>query len=117
MTRKRVALFLLTLSLSTVMAACGEDDKKTEAGTEGTGSSKLSGTINISGSSTVAPITTRAKEKFNETESGVSINVDGPGTGDGFVLFCKGETDISDASRPIKKAEAEDSTHSSYHLS
>ena len=37
----------------------------------------------------------------------MKINVDGPGTGDGFVLFCKGETDISDASRPIKKAEAD----------
>ena len=109
MTRKRVALFLLMFSMSTVLAACGGDDKKTEAGSEGTSATgdKLSGTINISGSSTVAPITTRAKEKFNEDQPKVSINVDGPGTGDGFVLFCKGETDISDASRPIKKAEAE----------
>jgi phosphate transport system substrate-binding protein len=110
MTRKRVALFLLMFSMSAVLAACGDDDKtSTEAGSESTGkdSSKLSGTINISGSSTVAPITTRAKEKFNEQQPNVSINVDGPGTGDGFVLFCKGETDISDASRPIKKAEAD----------
>jgi phosphate transport system substrate-binding protein len=111
MLRKRLALIMLLFSFPAVLAACG-DDKKTEAGSESTGtsggsSSKLSGTINISGSSTVAPITTRAKEKFNEQESGVSINVDGPGTGDGFVLFCKGETDISDASRPIKKAEAD----------
>jgi phosphate transport system substrate-binding protein len=93
-------------------AACG-DDKKTEAGgsTEETnkeaGSEALSGTINISGSSTVAPITTRVAEKFKEEESGVDVNVDGPGSGDGFVLFCNGETDISDASRPIKKAEAD----------
>ena len=35
-----------------------------------------------------------------------TISVDGPGTGDGFALFCKGETDISDASRPIEDAEA-----------
>jgi phosphate transport system substrate-binding protein len=55
----------------------------------------------------VAPITTRVAEKFKEKQSGVNINVDGPGTGDGFVLFCKGETDISDASRAIKKAEAD----------
>jgi phosphate transport system substrate-binding protein len=92
-------------------AACG-DDNKTEAGsTDGTktaaGGEKLTGTMNISGSSTVAPITTLVAEKFKETESGVDVNVDGPGTGDGFVLFCNGETDISDASRPIKKAEAD----------
>jgi phosphate transport system substrate-binding protein len=36
----------------------------------------------------------------------VSISVDGPGTGDGFELFCNGETDISDASRPIEDDEA-----------
>jgi phosphate transport system substrate-binding protein len=92
-------------------AACG-DDKKTEAGStdstdKAAGGEKLTGTMNISGSSTVAPITTLVAEKFKEEESGVDINVDGPGTGDGFVLFCNGETDISDASRPIKKAEAD----------
>jgi len=111
MTRKRVALFLLIFSASTVLAACGEDNKSDEgsSGTStGAGSTKLSGTINVSGSSTVAPITTRVKEKFGEKEPDVKINVDGPGTGDGFVLFCKGETDISDASRAIKKAEADD---------
>lgn len=96
-------------------AACGDDNKNTEAGGEGNtdntetaaGGEALSGTINISGSSTVAPITTRVAELFKEKESGVDVNVDGPGTGDGFVLFCNGETDISDASRPIKKAEAD----------
>ena len=45
-------------------------------------------------------------ELFNEINPDVSISVDGPGTGDGFVLFCKGETDISDASRPIEPEEA-----------
>jgi phosphate transport system substrate-binding protein len=38
--------------------------------------------------------------------SGIAATVDGPGTGDGFQLFCAGETDISDASRPIKEEEA-----------
>ncbi len=107
MSRKRFALLMLVFSFPVMLAACGGgDDTSTSAGSEA-GSGKLSGTINVSGSSTVAPITTRAKEKFNEQEPNVSINVDGPGTGDGFVLFCKGETDISDASRPIKKAEAD----------
>ena len=66
MTRKRVALFLLMFSASMVLAACGDDkDSEGSSGTStGAGSTKLSGTINISGSSTVAPITTRVEEKF-----------------------------------------------------
>ena len=52
------------------------------------------------------PITSLVAELFNEdVSSDVSITVDGPGTGDGFVLFCDGETDISDASRPIDAEE------------
>ncbi|MEA2621803.1 MAG: phosphate transport system substrate-binding protein [Chloroflexota bacterium] len=61
-----------------------------------------SGTIKISGSSTVQPITTAVQELFNQANPGVAITVDGPGTGDGFKLFCKGEIDIADASRAIK---------------
>src|SRR3954464_5901026 len=60
------------------------------------------GSITISGSSTVQPISTAVQELFNATNPGVAITVDGPGTGDGFKLFCNGETDISDASRAIK---------------
>ena len=65
-----------------------------------------SGTVDISGSSTVAPISTRVAELWEESGSSAVVNVDGPGTGDGFALFCEGETDISDASRPIKEEEA-----------
>ncbi len=64
--------------------------------------------MNISGSSTVEPISTRVAELFEDTTPDVSVNVDGPGTGDGFKLFCAGETDISDASRQIKPAEKDD---------
>ena len=67
----------------------------------------LSGTIDISGSSTVEPISVRVQELFNETYPDVNITVDGPGTGDGFQLFCEGTTDISDASRAIKDEEAQ----------
>jgi phosphate transport system substrate-binding protein len=70
-------------------------------------STGLTGTIEISGSSTVEPISTWVAEEFEEVESRLFVNVDGPGTGDGFEMFCRGETDISDASRPIKSAEAE----------
>lgn len=44
--------------------------------------------------------------ELNASGSPALITVDDPGTGDGFALFCKGETDISDASRPIKAEEA-----------
>ena len=69
-------------------------------------STGLSGEIAISGSSTVQPISQGMAERFNETNPDVAIRVDGPGTGDGFQLFCAGETDISDASRAIKEEEA-----------
>ncbi|MGI9597482.1 MAG: substrate-binding domain-containing protein [Acidimicrobiales bacterium] len=64
------------------------------------------GNINISGSSTVEPVSRRAAELYEDTCGDVTITVDGPGTGDGFKLFCGGETDISDASRAIKDSEA-----------
>jgi phosphate transport system substrate-binding protein len=68
--------------------------------------STLTGTLSISGSSTVEPITSIVAEDFKAANPGVSYSVDGPGTGDGFALFCDGETDISDASREIKEEEA-----------
>lgn len=67
----------------------------------------VSGSIVISGSSTVEPITALVREDFIAQNDDVDIDVDGPGTGDGFELFCQGETDISDASRPIQPAEIE----------
>jgi phosphate transport system substrate-binding protein len=70
-------------------------------------SSGLTGTLEVSGSSTVEPISTWVAEEFEEVESRLFVNVDGPGTGDGFELFCRGDTDISDASRTIKPSEAE----------
>lgn len=69
------------------------------------GASGLGGQIVISGSSTVEPISALVAELFAEQNPDVQISVDGPGTGDGFELFCNGETDISDASRPIKEEE------------
>ncbi|HEU5301400.1 MAG TPA: substrate-binding domain-containing protein [Acidimicrobiia bacterium] len=62
--------------------------------------------ISISGSSTVEPITSLIAEFYAEENPAVAVRVDGPGTGDGFKLFCEGETDASDASRPIKDEEA-----------
>lgn len=66
----------------------------------------LSGNITIDGSSTVFPITEAASAQFRALAPGVSINLGVSGTGGGFRRFCTGETDISDASRPIKADEA-----------
>ena len=88
------------LALALVAAACGGEENA------GGGNANLTGSITISGSSTVQPITTAVAELFNADNPDVNISVDGPGTGDGFALFCKGETDISDASRQIEDDEA-----------
>ena len=108
--RKWLTILAALAALSLVAAACGDDDGGGETGTTGgaTGSTAedLTGTITISGSSTVQPITSLVAELFNEDVSdGVAFTVDGPGTSDGFVLFCDGETDIQDASRPIEQEE------------
>jgi phosphate transport system substrate-binding protein len=66
----------------------------------------LSGSIIVSGSSTVEPISTGVAEALAAANPGFKYTITGPGTGDGFKTFCAGETDISDASRKIKDAEA-----------
>jgi phosphate transport system substrate-binding protein len=103
---------LLTLAACGVLAlgaaACGDDDN--DAGASGGGGSdssgeSLSGNIKIDGSSTVAPFAQAAQEAFQGENPGVKITVGTSGTGGGFEKFCAGETDISDASRPIKDDE------------
>jgi phosphate transport system substrate-binding protein len=64
--------------------------------------------IKIDGSSTVYPITEAVAEEFQVAKKGsAKVTVGISGTGGGFKKFCRGETDISDASRPILKAEME----------
>jgi len=107
--RKWLTILAALAALSLAAAACGDDDGDTTGttgGASGTTAEDLTGTITISGSSTVQPITSLVAELFNEDVSdGVAFTVDGPGTSDGFVLFCDGETDIQDASRPIEQEE------------
>lgn len=68
----------------------------------------LSGSITADGSSTVGPYTTAAAELFRTAgASGVRVTVGISGTGGGFERFCKGETDLSDASRPMRIREAQ----------
>ena len=93
-----VAGFVMALPL--VLAGCGGGASGQEDGGE-----PVSGEIRIEGSSTVQPITQAAAELFREENPEARISVGGSGTSDGFEAFCKGETQISDASRPIDIAE------------
>jgi phosphate transport system substrate-binding protein len=86
------------------VAACGDDDDDGGGGGGG-GSGDLSGTIRIDGSSTVGPFAQAAAEEFQGQNPGVKVTVGTSGTGGGFEKFCAGETDISDASRPIDEEE------------
>lgn len=64
--------------------------------------------IKIDGSSTVYPITEAMAEEFQKDQKGaVKVTVGISGTGGGFKKFCRGETDIQDASRPIQNSEME----------
>lgn len=114
--RRSLSLIAALVSLALVAAACGgSDSSDTATDSASTGSSSsasaetvdASGEVFISGSSTVEPISVRVAELFEDVAPDVFVDVEGPGTGDGFKKFCDGETDISNASRAIKASEAE----------
>ena len=92
---------IIFVSLSLFLFAC-TNDKNTENST-----STLKGDIKIDGSSTVYPITEAVAEEFRAVHPKVRVTVGVSGTGGGFKKFGRGETDISDASRPIKEKEAQ----------
>lgn len=69
---------------------------------------RLSGTVEIDGSSTVFPITQAVAEEFNKLNRGVQVPVGVSGTGGGFKRFVTGETQISNASRPMKESEVQE---------
>ena len=111
MTKMRDVVWLKTLlvalTLALVGAACADTSADTDPGAGGGASGTLSGEVVVSGSSTVEPISVAVGEKYIAENPEVAVKVDGPGTSDGFELFCEGETDISDASRPIDPEEVE----------
>jgi len=114
---RRLGLIALLLALALVAAACGDDAAETttttaaatttSVGQTTTTGAALTGSVAISGSSTVEPISAGVAELFNGMYPDVAIQVEGPGTGDGAQLFCTGQIDIGDASRPYKDAEKE----------
>jgi phosphate transport system substrate-binding protein len=103
------AAMLLALSL----AACGSGDNAdtaadgTDSGSVAEGGEELSGSIAIDGSSTVAPLSEAAAELFMQENPDVSVTVGTSGTGGGFEKFCRGETEMNNASREIKESEVE----------
>jgi phosphate transport system substrate-binding protein len=103
-------IFALLALIALTAAACGGDDDDDDANGAGNGNESgidygsLSGEIAIDGSSTVFPISQAMAEEFGAV-SDTRVNVGLSGTGGGFEKFCRGETQISDASRPIKQDE------------
>jgi phosphate transport system substrate-binding protein len=92
---RTVVWLVALLALAVLLAACGTRDGGGRA-------------INIDGSSTIFPITEAVAEEYGILTGGsVRITVGVSGTGGGFKKFCNNETDISDASRPIKPSEVE----------
>ncbi|MDA0263432.1 MAG: PstS family phosphate ABC transporter substrate-binding protein [Chloroflexi bacterium] len=120
--KKAVLVIGAMFALALVAAACGGSSSP-EAGSAGpatsqapvgspdgssTGVDGLSGLIQIDGSSTVFPISEAVAEEFGLLTGGdVRVLVGVSGTGGGFKKFCNGETEISNASRPIKAKEVE----------
>ena len=91
--------------LALALSACGGSDSDGgDAGDNG-GSGGASGSVAVDGSSTVYPMSNTAAEMLSEENSDIEVSVGFAGTGGGFEKFCVGETDVSDASRPIKDDE------------
>ena len=89
-----VAVSCLVLGIASIVAGCGSR-----------GSDLPTQPIRIDGSSTVYPLTTTVAEEFQKARQNTDVEVRFSGTGAGFDRFCKGETDIQDASRPIASNE------------
>lgn len=104
MKRKTNTISTLIIGATVVLglASCGGNSEKSTNKTEETA---LSGDIKIDGSSTVYPITEAVAEEFRTESPEVKVTVGVSGTGGGFKKFSRGETAISNASRPIKDEE------------
>ena len=98
------SLLGISMVLVLTLAACQGTGDGSDA-PDGSSGGGAEGEIFVSGSSTVEPITNAVAEAYAAENSGFEYTVEGPGTGDGFALFCNGETDISDASRAISEEE------------
>jgi phosphate transport system substrate-binding protein len=101
----RRALVPGAAALVLTLAACGGGDAGADSDTGSAEGSAVSGSVAVDGSSTVYPMSNTAAELLSEENADVEVSVGFSGTGGGFEKFCAGQTDISDASRPIKADE------------
>ena len=97
----------LACLIGVALAGCGGGNEPSGGNAPSGGGSELTGTIKVDGSSTVYPISEAVAEEFRKTHSGVRVTLASSGTGGGFKKFIAKEIEIADASRPIKKEEAE----------
>ena len=112
--RRLIGALFVGLVAAMAMAACGSGDGSSSAAATSTAVNKaasapensLEGTVEIDGSSTVAPVTEAVAEEYRKFQDSVLVNVGISGSGGGFKRFTAGETDISDASRVIRDTEA-----------
>lgn len=103
---RRAGLLAGSLAVLLTLGACGgTDDDPAATGDDNDRAAKLSGSIVIDGSSTVAPVSEAIAEEFRNEQAGVKVSVGTSGTGGGFKKFCSDEIDIADASRAIKDEE------------
>ncbi len=106
---RRNGVLTAAIALLLMLAACAPGAAVPSLNTPTAASLRaLSGFIKADGSSTVFPITEAVAEEFQSGNRNVKVTVGISGTGGGFKKFTAGETDISDASRPIKGTEKED---------
>jgi len=96
-TKKITTILALAFVAPLILTACGQSGQSGQS---------LTGEIKIDGSSTVFPITEAVAEEFTAQNPDIKIPVGVSGTGGGFKKFAVGETDITNASRPIKAEEA-----------
>jgi phosphate transport system substrate-binding protein len=97
--------FLVSIAIAALLAApCAAQDA-TPAYRPPADIATLSGTIIADGSTNTGPITQTAAEDFSRIAPKVRISVDQTGSGGGFARFCRGETSLQNASRPISPAE------------
>ncbi|MSO40257.1 MAG: phosphate-binding protein [Ilumatobacteraceae bacterium] len=96
-----------TCAIALPLAACGGSDSASTPDSTESSSNGDGGSVFVTGSSTVEPISIKVGELAGTDDGGnIKVTVEGPGTGDGFKKFCAGDGDITGASRPIKEEEA-----------
>jgi phosphate transport system substrate-binding protein len=105
MKQLRGSMTVAVVCLSSVWGCGGREDLEQGEGTDGATESSLTGSVQGDGSSTVFPIMEAVAEEFQKENPDVRVTIGISGTGGGFKKFCSGETDISNASRPIKTTE------------